>query len=224
MIRRILTRVAAAAAALSVLPLLMTAAPAQAYGSCGVSVPSKVAITSPYREITARFSSGCDLYASYASWDVVHPTQGLEDILIYDGRSTDTMDWYDWSPLGTYTVRPNHAWDENFDDVVQNSPRMTVRLGSGLRVSHSRSGKYVTITAKSSRYSANARSYRSWAGATATLRFRNCTSCAWTRVRSTTTNRYGQATFKVSSSRERYWQVATSNTSSTWGTSRSFRR
>ncbi|WP_068402270.1 hypothetical protein [Kribbia dieselivorans] len=217
--------IAAALVAVLIVPLFAAAAPAQAAYSCNVTVPSRVSITSPYKAITARYSNGCLTHAEWATWDVVHPTQGLADILIYDGTSsTEIMDWYDWEPRGTYTVRPDGAWDDNYDDLAQNSPRMSVRLGSYTYVTHSRSGKYVRADTKVTRYSTSARKMRPYAGARVTLRFRNSTSGPWTSSRTAKTNSKGKVTFRVSSSRARYWQVSTSDTSTTWGGRTTFRR
>ncbi|WP_252975280.1 hypothetical protein [Janibacter melonis] len=42
--------------------------PAQAAGSCSISVPSKVSVSSPTRDLTATFSAGCSKYAVDAWW------------------------------------------------------------------------------------------------------------------------------------------------------------
>ena len=49
----------AAVAALSVLPLGLTAAPAHAAGSCSIVVPNKVQVSQPYRTIQGQLSSDC---------------------------------------------------------------------------------------------------------------------------------------------------------------------
>lgn len=153
----------AAVAALSLVPTVAVVAPADAARSCNVTVPSKVWVTSPYKAITAKFSSGCLNYADFAVWDVMHPTQGWEDSIYYDGadgRSRQVMDWYDWSPVGTYTVRADDAWDDNYDYMSQNSPKMTVKLGSRMSVSSSRAGRYVTVKGTATRYKPWNEAYR----------------------------------------------------------------
>lgn len=207
----------AAVAAISLVPTAVAVAPAQAYGSCSVSVPSEVAITSPYREITAKFSSGCLNYAETASWDVVHPTQGLEDFIWFEGESTYAMDWYDWSPLGRYTVRADGAYDYEWDEMTQNSTTMTVKLGSRTSVSSSRSGSTVTLKSTATRYSPNHERYRAWSGATASLQKKTCSSCSWSTVKSARTNSSGAVTLKSSAPGARYWRVVTSDSSTTWG-------
>lgn len=207
----------AAVAALSMLPVVAATAPAQAASSCNVFVPSKVSITSPYRTVTGRYSSGCLQSTDWAAWDVVHPTEGPGEFFFFEGQSSETLDWYAWYPLGTYTVRAEGGYDTNYNPVVQNSPKMTVRVGSRVSASTSRSGNYVTVKAKATRYSRSAETYRNWPGATAVLRQKKCSTCSWQTVKTGTTNRYGQASFTVYASTKRSWQVVTSNTSSTWG-------
>ncbi|OAB87392.1 hypothetical protein AWH69_04685 [Janibacter melonis] len=207
----------AAVAAISLVPTAVAVAPAQAYYSCSVSVPSKVSITSPYREITARFSSGCLSYAETASWDVVHPTQGIEDFIWFEGESTYTMDWYDWTPLGRYKVRADGAYDYEWDEMSQNSTTMTVKLGSRTALKGSRSGSTVTLKATATRYSPNHERYRAWSGARASLQKKACSSCSWSTVKSATTNRYGEVTMRSSAPGARYWRVVTADSSTTWG-------
>lgn len=210
---------AAAAAALSLVPIAVTAVPAQAAYSCGITVPSKVSITSEYRSITAKFSQGCLLYGESATWDVMHPTQGYEDFFWFQGSSTDTIDWYSWSPLGTYTVRPDYAYDYNYNDMTQNTTKMTVKLGARQTISTSRAGSYVTVKGTATRFSSNSypSGFRAWSGTKVTLRQKTCSSCSWKWVKSGTTDRYGRVTLKAYASTARYWQLATADTSTTWG-------
>lgn len=207
----------AEAAALSLLPLAASPAPAQAAYSCSVSAPSKVSITSSYRTITGTYSEGCRRYADWATWSVVHPTQGPWDFFFYDGQTSERLDWYDWSPLGTYTVRPEGAYDHNYRRMNQNTRTMTVRLGSRTAASSSRSGRYVTVKATATRYSPNAQTYRGWAGAKVSLRQKSCASCSWKWVKSGKTDSKGRVSIKAYASTNRYWQIATIDSSTTWG-------
>ncbi|WP_252975960.1 hypothetical protein [Janibacter melonis] len=212
----------AAVAAISLVPTAVAVAPAQAYGSCSISVPSKVSIYSPYREITAKFSAGCYRYAESAWWDVVHPSQGYAGAFHFDGSSTDTIDWYDWDSLGTYKVRGDFAYGPGSSDVAQNSTTMTVKLGSRTTASSTRSGRYVTGKGTARRYSPAAGGYRPWSGAKASLQMKSCSSCSWKYVKSGTTNGSGVVTMKAYASTSRYWRVVTSDTSSTWGRASSY--
>lgn len=217
----------AAVAALSLIPTAVAAAPSHAEArqevlgasySCTVSVPSKVSITSPYRTVGARFSAGCLRYAEYASWDVVHPTQGPVNFASYEagGAAVDAMPVYDWEPLGRLSVNPSMAFDHSWEDMRQNTTSMTVKLGSGLSASSSRSGSLVTVKGNATRYSPTAGRFRVWSGAKVALRKKSCSSCAWTYVKSGTTTSTGAVSLSTRSSAP-YWQIATIDTGNTWG-------
>ncbi len=206
----------AAVAVVSLVPLTVASAPADAAGSCGVSVPSKVSVYSPYRTVTASFSKGCS-NAESAWWSVVHPTQGPFEVFDYEGRYSQSAEWYDWNPTGTYSVRPGGAYDHNWNGMTQNSPKMTVKLGSRMSGSSSRAGRYVTVKGTATRYSPYAGTYRAWSGAKVSLRQKSCSSCSWKWVKSGTTNRYGRVSIKTYASTSRYWQIATTDSSTTWG-------
>lgn len=215
----------AAVAALSLLPVAAAPAPAQAAGTCTISVPSTVSVTKPYRTITATYSSGCRKYADEAWWDVVHPRQGPVDFFDFEGTSKQTIDWYDWNPRGTYTVRAAGAWDDDFTKMTQNSPKMTVKLGSKLGISTSRSGSYVTVRGTATRYTPTWERFRSWSGASVSLYSKSCSSCSWKRVTTTKTNSTGKVTVKTKASSARYWKITTASSSNTWGkTSATLRR
>lgn len=210
----------AAAAVISLVPLTVASAPADAARSCGISVPSKVSVYSPYRTVTGRYSDGCRWYADWADWDVVHSTQGWQDWFTYDradGRTSESLDWYDWNPTGTYTVRAAGAFDRWGNDMTQNSPKMVVKVASKTAGSSYRSGRYVTVKGTATRYSPYAGTYRAWSGAKVSLRQKSCSACSWRWVKSGTTNRYGRVSIKAYASTSRYWQIATVDTSSTWG-------
>src|SRR4051812_1767103 len=106
------SKVVAAVAALVVAvatAILGNASPAAAatVGSCNLNAPSKVAINNRYQAVTLRLSSNCAQYgATWASWNLYHPTQGIEDVAFFDGQTTDIWDLYDWEPLGVLTWRP----------------------------------------------------------------------------------------------------------------------
>lgn len=207
----------AAVAVLSLLPLAAAATPAQAARSCGITVPSKVSVVSPYRTITARYSAGCMNYAESAWWDVMHPTRGLQNMFGFNGSSSESIDWYDREPGGTYTVRADGAYDDNYNEMTQNSPKMAVKLGSRIAPSSSRAGRYVTVKATATRYSPSADGYRGWAGTKVVLRQKTCSSCSWKWVKSGKTDRNGRVSLTTYAGTKRSWQVATVDTSDTWG-------
>lgn len=199
----------------------LIAAPAQAAGDCNVSTPSKVSITSPYKEYKITFSGECTYDNGYGSWDVIHPTQGYQDILIYDAESsaypkTQYMGFYDWNtPRGKYAVRPGGAWDGDYNDLTQNTRSMTVKLGTRVSLSSARSGSYVTLTAKSTYYSPARSAYRTNPGATVKF-YSKKSDGTWAWRKTVTADSYGVAKLKIYSSTAKDWKAVVQETSTKW--------
>lgn len=211
----------AAVAAISLVPATVATAPASATDlaarSCSISVPSKVTLSSPTRDLTATFSAGCTKYAVDAWWGVMTPAGEYADMFHFDGARTDTIQWYAVNRAGTFKVKADEAYDEVHDLVPQNSTSMSIRYGSRATVTSARSGKTVTVTATATRYSWAKETFRPWAGAQATLESRTCSTCAWTPVKTGTTGSTGVVALKATASTARSWRVVTADTSSTWG-------
>lgn len=210
-----------AAAAALLASSVLVAPPAQAAGDCRVSNTSKVAITSPYKEVKVVFSGECTTDNGYGSWEVLHPTEGPVDYLIYDADyyeygTTQYMGIYDWEPLGTWTIRGEGAWDGDYNSLKQNERTMTVKLGSKTSFGTSRSGSRVTLTAKPTYYSPDARAYRAWKGATVKFYSKNSDG-SWTLRKTATTDSTGMARVVIDSSSARVWKAVTADVSNKWG-------
>lgn len=216
-------RFALAVAAL-VSPALMAVAPAvpaQSAGTCTISVPSTVAINAPYQEYKVNFSGTCTWRAgSSGAWKAVHPTQGLQDFYLYDRSSTyprtQYAGVYDFEALGKRAVRPAGAYDGNFNSLTQNTTAMTVKLGSRNKLTTSRSGSYVTLRSKVTRYSVNAEAHRAWSGATVKFYSKNADG-SWTLRKTASSNTYGNTSTRLWAPKATTWKAVTSATSTTWG-------
>ena len=154
----------AALAALVVVPA--SPAAADPGGSCSVSVPSKVSVDSRYERIIGKLGSDCsDSGEDWASWDIRHSYYGLTDLFFFDTAETWAVwGFYDWDHLGTYYVEPGSPYDNDSNELSQNSRTVSVRLASRLALSTSRSGKYVTLKTTASRYPPDADAFRAWEG------------------------------------------------------------
>jgi hypothetical protein len=216
-IRRAL--VALCALALST-PLL--AAPAQAADNCKVSVPSKISITSPYKEVTVKFSGSCTS-DGWAAWDVVHPTQGLVNMLLFDSDSylnsstSQKMAVYDWDPRGTWNVRPEGAWrNSTFDELQQNTISTKVKVGTRVSLSSSRSGSYVTLVAKPTYYSPSASAFRASKSTTVSF-YSQRSDGTWKLRKTAASNSKGVATVKISAGTTQRWKATVAEGSGRWG-------
>ena len=211
---------AGTAAALSLSGMLNVAAagPAAAYGTCSVNVPARLTVDAPFKRFTASLASDCDASgADYATWDIRHHYYGPQNLLIFDGNTTDTWDFYDWGYLGTHYVEPSSSWDHNYNDLAQNTRTVSVRLGSRLYIASSRSGAYVTLHTTLKRYRPSADGFAAWPNHPVRLQFQTCATCAWTTFKTVYPNSYGKAAHRFYSARGKNYRAVAADMSTTWG-------
>jgi hypothetical protein len=171
---------------------------AAAAGPCSIVAPTKVVMDQAFTEVPLRLSSNCaSSDTEYASWDIVHPSQGPTGIAIFDGNTTDTWDLYDWDGPARYSVRPSSAWDSNSDDVTQNTAYITVKLGSRLTATTTRSNGLLTFSAYARTYSPNLSDWYKRAGAKVSIMYLAPGSSTWTWVKAGTTSSSGRVTLSV---------------------------
>lgn len=216
-IRRLLATLVASSTLAVVGVVAGPAAPASAYGSCSLYVWTKVAITSPYREVPVRLGPNCaSAGVDYASWDAYHPTQGFQDIVIFDGTTTDIVDLYDFASLGRWTWRPNGASDPYYNDVAQNQPTTDVRLGSRAPLAVTRSGSTVRVTTKPTRYAYSVRAFVPWTGVRGTVQYRTSSTAPWVGLKYVYPTSTG-ASFTYTTNAVRDYRVVYPDATHIWG-------
>lgn len=185
-------------AAVASVGLVLPTHSAAAAGPCSVVAPTKVVMDQSYEPVSLRLASNCmSSGAEYASWDVYHPTEGWTGIAIFDGNSTDTWDLYDWEGPAVYQVRPSSAWDSNHVDLSQNTAYITVKLGSRLTATTTRSSGVLTFSAYASTYSPSVSGWYKRAGAKVSLMYLAPGSSTWTWVKSSYTGSTGRVSMSV---------------------------
>ena len=192
--------------------------PAAAAGTCSIRMSSKLTVDKPYKQFPAQLATDCDSSGvDYASWDIRHAYYGPDDILIFDsGDTATTWDVYDWDHTGTYYVEPSSAYDADYTDLEQNTLTVSVRFGSRATLATSRSGAYVTLTSKASKYTPSAEGFRPWRAKAVSFSFRTCTSCAWKHLATPKTNKNGVATYRVRAAKARDYRAVTASASTVW--------
>lgn len=185
--------------------------------TCDVLVRSRVRVNAPVERIPARLAAGCAALGTvYATWNIEHATDGFAEVLVYEQTTTDTWSLYDDEPTGTYLVLPRGARAGDLDDVPQNSTRSVVRRDSRVALSGSRSGRYVTLEARLTRYVPRADGFRAWRKRTVTVSYRTCPTCSWHRLGSRTTDRTGRTTFRFRATKVREYRVRAAGTARVW--------
>lgn len=185
--------------------------------TCDVLVRSRVRVNAPVERIPARLAAGCAaLDTVYATWNIEHATGRFAEVLVYEQTSTDTWTLYDDEPTGTYLVLPKGARAGDLDDVPQNTTRSVVRRDSRVALSGSRSGRYVTLRARLTRYVPRADGFRAWRKRAVTVSYRTCPTCAWHRLGTRTTDRNGRTTYRFRAAKVREYRVRAAGTSRVW--------
>lgn len=203
----------------------LSATSAEAAGTCSISVPSKVAIESPYKKITASLGSGCASNGVVdASWDLVHRYYGIEDFFIFGPNTSDSIGFYDFQRMGTYDVEGDYAYTYEYDDVAQRDSTMVIRFGSRLSMTSSRSGSYVTLKAAARRYSPTYERFAYWKNKSVKVQYRTAGG-SWTTVKTVKTNSKGAISVKLKASSKRTYRAVTADQTNSWGrTSNTVRR
>lgn len=185
--------------------------------TCDVLVRSQVRVNAPVERVPARLAAGCAaLDTVYATWNIEHATDGFAEVLVYEQTTTDTWSVYDDEPTGTYLVLPKGAHAADLDDVPQNTTRSVVRRDSRVDLSGSRSGSYVTLKARLTRYVPRADGFRAWRKRQVTVSYRTCPTCPWHRLSTRTTDRNGRTTYRFRAVKIREYRVRAAGTSRIW--------
>ncbi|WP_353953172.1 hypothetical protein V6K52_07005 [Knoellia sp. S7-12] len=175
-------------------------------GICSMYVPTRASITSPYRAINVPLGPNCaEANVELAAWEAVHPTQGTQTFMLYDGSSSEPWELYDFDAVGKWSWNPEGAFDANFEEVAQYGPYSTdVRYGSYGRVTATRSGSKVTVRTTAMRYWAGGSKFIGWSDARGQIQWRTPGSSTWNglkEVYSTSTGTYSY-TYTTNASRE----------------------
>ena len=181
--------------------------------------PSRLTVDSPYELFRGTLRIDCaNSGMASAWWDIRHSYYGPSNSLDFDaGQTSATWDFYDWEHLGTYYVEPSMAYDDDYNDLSQNTQTTSVRLGSRLSLSSSRSGNYVTLRSTATRYAITPEAFRPWGGKSVALSYRTCSTCSWHHLASRTTNKYGKISYRFYAPKTSYYQARTAHASTVWG-------
>jgi hypothetical protein len=194
--------------------------------SCTINPPARLSIGRGWQSIAVPVAGDCAQVPTKESmWRVVGPTGQVEGGFDYSGsQPTETWALVDTDPPGPYAIQPTGAYDYYGYEVPQNTAKTVVKYASGLALGATRSGRYVTLTAKSTRY-APMLGYRPWARTAVVFRVKRCPTCAWRSTPTVITNRRGKAVRTVRARTARYYQAFQGDATTVWGsTSRTVRR
>jgi hypothetical protein len=220
-LRNIATALAATTALLlGAVGLSPTAAPAQAAGSCGVTVPSRIVMNAPYKKVPVTYGYDCLDSQADATWQLTHTYHGAEDLFWYDYSAgddrSDYFELYDWDHLGSYTIDPLGAYSPDYSDVRQNAPVATVKLGTRVALEVTRAGGRAYFRTTTSAYSPARDAFSRYPNAKVAVQYKSCAACAWTTLRTGYTDSAAAWTFNVASTRSSWFRSVLHSGPKTW--------
>lgn len=142
----------------------------------------------------------------------------------YDFFEPDVPSTWLWCPymgLGTFRFGPTDVdWTTasgSYTDVDGTTGYGSVKVRSTQALTGtSRSGSYVTLTARSLYYSLSSSSYAAWSGARVTFQYRLPGTSTWRNAVATTT-RSGVASARLYAPSARYWRAVSTQGTTIWG-------
>jgi len=172
-------------------------------------VPTRASITSPYRAINIPLGPNCAAAGvELAAWDGVHPTQGPQAFMYYDGTSTEQWELYDFDAVGRWSWNPEGAFDADFNEVDQYGPYSTdVRYGSYGRVTATRTGSKVNVRTTAMRYWAGGSKFIGWSGARGQIQWRTPGSSTWNALKEVYSTSAGTYSYTYTTSASREYRV-----------------
>lgn len=201
-----------------VAPASAQAAPAQ----CGLIVPSKVVIDAAEVETDMRLTSGCYANdAAFANWEYRHRGSGMN---VPNDFTTDQLaessewiwTWPDDAPMGRWQLKATGAQRADETPLGQNDAYTTVKYGSKLATSVSRTRTELTWVATATQWSGRSHKNVVRAGVRVGVFHQPTGSSAWTFVKSVTTSRTGKATVSVVAPKAGNYRLVVAETPSVW--------
>ena len=211
-----------AAAVLMVAATTTMAGQAQAKttATCTLTAPYRVVIGQPYKEYKLYTSGVCSLGGNaWAAWDLIHPTQGDQGGAYFgsvgSGNNQDNWDVYDSHTIGLHTWRPYAAYDNNYNQLSQNTVQSDIRLATAAWISSKRTRDVVTLTGTSLLYSTGSNNYfkRSAKGA---FQYKERGTTTWKGLKAVTTNSAGVATMSYRYGKTRDYRFVLYTTPVSW--------
>ncbi|MGY2128474.1 hypothetical protein [Blastococcus sp. SYSU DS0617] len=211
-------------AVLAVGAAVVAPTPAHAAAQCGLIVPSKVVVDAEEVEADMRLTLGCYRNeASYAYWDYRHKSSGTSAAVQFTpeelAEGEDVVfvgTWPDDAPMGRWQLKATGAARADLTRLVQNDAYTTVKYGSKLATSVSRTRTKLTWVATATQWSGRSHKDVARAGVRVGVFHQPTSRSAWTFVKSVRTSRAGTATVSVASPKAGNYRLVVAETPTVW--------
>ena len=195
-------------------------AQAKTTATCNLTAPYRVVIGQPFKEYKLFASGVCSLGGNaWSAWDLIHPTRGYQGSAgfgsVGSGNNQDSWDVYSDHTIGLHTRRPFAAYDNDSNELSQNTVQSDIRLATAAWISSKRTADVVTLTGTSLLYSTGSDVYfkRSAKGA---FQFKERGTSTWKGLKAVTTNSAGTTTMSYRYARTRDYRFVLYTTPVSW--------
>lgn len=215
----LLAAAAVAVGALTLGPQASALAEVEA-GTCTIQMPRYLTVKAPYTRFPVTLAADCAASGTeLAAWELNHAVAGLSQVLVFDGTSSEVLEWYeDFEYFGTYFVEPLGAFDGSFNEVAsQNTPTVIVKAGSRASFNTTRGSNGVVVNAGVTYYNGAADKMIPWRNAVVSIQTASNINGPFTTVATMRTGTNGIATASVRAPSKRYWRVTNPSTTSVFG-------
>ncbi len=203
-----------------VAPTSAQAAPAQ----CGLIVPSKVVIDAQEVEADMWLTLGCYRNeAAFANWDYLHKGSGMSAAVDFTpediAAGEDTVfvgSWPDDAPMGRWQLKWVDAERADGSTLTQNDAYTTVKYGSELATTVTRTRTTLTWVATATQWSGRSHKDVVRAGVRVGVFHQAPGASRWTYVKAVTTSRTGKAAVSVASPKAGNYRLVVAETPTVW--------
>jgi len=200
--------------------LLAVPSSASAAAQCSLIMPTKLVVDSKTEDLDFRTTVSCiSNGATQADWSISHGSEG--GLLSFDAQDLQDryfyITWQDTFGKGVWQLTPQGATDGDGNTLEQNSSTLTVKYGSRISqtVTRSSSGA-LTWAFRAEQWSGQA---HTWVGRSKVNVgvFHQATSTApWTYVKSATTSSTGRGTVGIAAPKSGNYHLVVAETPSVW--------
>lgn len=192
---------------------------AQAACRTTIGLPAKIAVTRPYQEIKVPLHTSCTTI-SWADADLYGPS-GYDTFLDWDPASNGKLAYldvygsaYDVTTAGAYHTRNAIAYDRDYNRLPISDAVTTIKLGSRVGLSATRSNGYANIRFSTWRYYTRYERFQTGGGEQVSVTHLKNGQWAW--ISSPTSDRTGVGTLRFRTNDPQTFRVCSRERSYVW--------
>lgn len=180
------------------------------------AAPAKVVVNQAYENIAWSLAGSDSYWVESADVTLEHvATREVADFdFVYDGDTSGTLRFDNYSRYGRYVVHGT-AYDHDYDEMSPAPTYVTIKRAARSPLTVSRSGAYVTLRTRTTKFWGG---YPLWANHRgATVRFQRLTDGVWRTIATRTVPRDGVSRLRYRRPRAAAYRVVVAQAPAVWG-------